>query len=76
VPTLNDLFAPVASGGIGYFDLLTNFAGTGTQQVTQGNADLVPEVAQTRHQQSGVLTDHQSNQLVLPHQLVYAIDCP
>jgi outer membrane receptor protein involved in Fe transport len=46
-PTLNDLFAPIASSSIGYFDLLTNFAGTGTQQVTQGNPGLVPEVART-----------------------------
>jgi outer membrane receptor protein involved in Fe transport len=46
-PTLNDLFAPTASSSIGYFDLLTNFAGTGTQQVTQGNPSLVPEVSRT-----------------------------
>lgn len=46
-PTLNDLFAPIASSSIGYFDLLTNFAGTGTQQVTQGNPALAPEVART-----------------------------
>ena len=46
-PTLNDLFAPTSSTSIGYFDLLTNFAGTGTQQVTQGNPNLVPEVART-----------------------------
>lgn len=46
-PTLNDLFAPLTSSSIGYFDLLTNFAGTGTQQVTQGNPALVPEVSRT-----------------------------
>jgi iron complex outermembrane receptor protein len=46
-PTLNDLYAPTASTSIGYFDLLTQFAGTGTQQVSQGNPNLVPEVART-----------------------------
>jgi outer membrane receptor protein involved in Fe transport len=46
-PTLNDLYQPLSSTSIGYFDLLTNYAGTGTQQVTQGNAGLVPEVART-----------------------------
>ncbi len=46
-PTLNDLYAPTSSTSIGYFDLLTNYAGTGTQQVTQGNPYLVPEVART-----------------------------
>ncbi len=46
-PTLNDLYQPVSSTSVGYFDLLTNFAGTGTQQVTQGNPALVPEVART-----------------------------
>jgi outer membrane receptor protein involved in Fe transport len=46
-PTLNDLYQPTISTSIGYFDLLTNFAGTGTQQVTQGNPNLVPEVART-----------------------------
>jgi len=46
-PTLNDLYAPTASTSVGFFDILTNFAGTGTQQVTQGNPDLVPEVART-----------------------------
>jgi outer membrane receptor protein involved in Fe transport len=46
-PTLNDLYAPTTSTSVGYFDLLTNFAGTGTQQVTQGNPNLVPEVART-----------------------------
>lgn len=46
-PTLNDLHAPRASTSVGFFDMLTNFAGTGTQQVTQGNPNLVPEVART-----------------------------
>ena len=46
-PTLNDLYAPTASTSVGYFDLLTNFAGTGTQRVSQGNPKLVPEVART-----------------------------
>jgi hypothetical protein len=46
-PTLNDLYQPLSSTSVGYFDILTNFAGTGTQQVTQGNASLVPEVART-----------------------------
>lgn len=46
-PTLNDLYQPVQSVSSGYFDLLTNFAGTGTQVVTQGNPNLVPEVART-----------------------------
>jgi iron complex outermembrane receptor protein len=46
-PTLNDLFAPTSSSSTGYFDLLTNFAGSGTQLVTQGNPALVPEVART-----------------------------
>lgn len=46
-PTLNDLYAPTASTSVGFFDILTNFAGTGTQQVTQGNPNLVPEVART-----------------------------
>jgi outer membrane receptor protein involved in Fe transport len=46
-PTLNDLYQPSSSSSSGYFDLLTNFAGTGTQVVTQGNPDLVPEVART-----------------------------
>jgi iron complex outermembrane recepter protein len=46
-PTLNDLFSPLQSSSTGYFDLLTNFAGTGTQLVTQSNSHLVPEVART-----------------------------
>ena len=46
-PTLSDLYQPVSSTSIGYFDLLTNYAGTGTQQVSQGNPSLVPEVART-----------------------------
>ena len=46
-PTPNDLYAPTTSTSIGYFDILTNFAGTGTQQITQGNPNLVPEVART-----------------------------
>jgi outer membrane receptor protein involved in Fe transport len=46
-PTLNDLYAPTTSTSIGYFDLLTDYAGTGTQQVSQGNPSLVPEVART-----------------------------
>ncbi len=46
-PTLNDLFAPISSTSVGYFDLLTNYAGTGTQRVSQGNPKLVPEVART-----------------------------
>ena len=46
-PTLNDLYAPRTSTSVGFFDMLTNFAGTGTQQVAQGNPDLVPEVART-----------------------------
>nr|MBA2589174.1 TonB-dependent receptor [Alphaproteobacteria bacterium] len=46
-PTLNDLFQPTTSSSSGFFDLLTNFAGTGTQVVTQGNSKLVPEVART-----------------------------
>jgi outer membrane receptor protein involved in Fe transport len=46
-PTLNDLFQPLSSTSVGYFDLLTNYAGTGTQQITQGNVNLVPEVART-----------------------------
>ena len=46
-PTLNDLYQPLSSTSVGYFDLLTNFAGTGTQQITQGNPNLVPEVART-----------------------------
>ena len=46
-PTLNDLFSPLQSSSTGYFDLLTNSAGTGTQLVTQSNSHLVPEVART-----------------------------
>jgi outer membrane receptor protein involved in Fe transport len=46
-PTLNDLYAPTTSTSVGYFDLLTNYAGTGTQLVSQGNPALVPEVART-----------------------------
>lgn len=46
-PTLNDLFQPSTSSSTGYFDLLTNFAGSGTQNITQGNPLLVPEVART-----------------------------
>jgi iron complex outermembrane receptor protein len=46
-PTLNDLYQPLSSSSSGYFDLLTNFSGTGTQVTTQGNPNLVPEVART-----------------------------
>jgi iron complex outermembrane receptor protein len=46
-PTLNDLYSPTTFSSAGFFDLLTNFAGTGTQIVTQGNPNLVPEVART-----------------------------
>lgn len=46
-PTLNDLFQPSTSSSTGYFDLWTNFAGSGTQNITQGNPLLVPEVART-----------------------------
>src|SRR6185437_12006737 len=46
-PTLNDLYAPTTSTSVGYFDLLTNFSGTGTQQISSGNPNLKPEVART-----------------------------
>jgi iron complex outermembrane receptor protein len=46
-PTLNDLFSPLQSSSTGYFDLLTNSAGPGTQLNSSGNPNLVPEVART-----------------------------
>jgi iron complex outermembrane receptor protein len=46
-PTLNDLFSPLQSSSTGYFDLLTNSAGPGTQVTSSGNPNLVPEVART-----------------------------
>jgi iron complex outermembrane receptor protein len=45
-PTLNDLFSPITSTSIGYFDLLTSY-GNGLGQVTRGNPNLVPEVSRT-----------------------------
>lgn len=45
-PTLNDLYLPVSTATFGYTDLLTGTGAT-TQQVTQGNSNLVPEVART-----------------------------
>ncbi|MDB5740320.1 MAG: hypothetical protein JWP16_1360 [Alphaproteobacteria bacterium] len=46
-PTLNDLYSPLQSSSTGYFDLLTNSAGPGTQRTLSGNPALVPEVART-----------------------------
>ena len=45
-PTLNDLYNPPTQTSIGYYDILTNF-GNGLEQQSQGNPNLVPEVART-----------------------------
>ena len=45
-PTLNDLFSPVTARPLGFSDLHTNRV-QGMSQFTQGNKDLVPEVART-----------------------------
>jgi outer membrane receptor protein involved in Fe transport len=45
-PTLNDLFAPVNASPTGFTDIHTTTSGTVTTQ-SQGNPNLVPEVAQT-----------------------------
>ena len=45
-PTLSDLFQPATNSVTGYTDLLTSFSST-TFVTTQGNANLVPEVART-----------------------------
>ncbi len=45
-PTLNDLFSPILLNHQGYTDLLTNSSQTIPVQ-TQGNPNLVPEVART-----------------------------
>lgn len=45
-PNLNELFAPVNASQTGFNDIHTNTRGVVTQ-ITQGNPDLKPEVAQT-----------------------------
>jgi len=45
-PTLNDLFLPLSATQTGFPDLLTNVSNV-TSLITQGNPNLVPEVART-----------------------------
>jgi outer membrane receptor protein involved in Fe transport len=45
-PNLNDLFQPLGISSTGFADLLTT-ANNSTQLVTQGNANLTPEIAKT-----------------------------
>ena len=46
-PTLNDLYSPAVSNSGPFLDPLTNFNPGGIQTVSQGNPNLVPEVART-----------------------------